>query len=219
MQLISNVGDRVPYGICNAVIRLNANQWRALVQQYGPVFALQQARLFGGSAAVAFLIDLLTPGIINRQGYGRLAFCLKHATGLVHTIRKRSRATKQTEVMQPDVRALTFVQFNTDGRDDFQEIARHERRDAITMIRVLYRWKLSVISRKYHKVIVERNLGDDVQKSIFHHPYFIKAQRAFEVPLLHTMLEPAQSDPCIELRSCHVGARANERRGPAQGLA
>ena len=67
MQLISHLSDRIPYGICNAVIRLNANHWRALVQQHGPVFALQQARLFGGQAAVAFLIDMLTPGIINRQ--------------------------------------------------------------------------------------------------------------------------------------------------------
>ena len=54
MQLITHFSDRIPYGICNAVIRLNANQWRALVQQYGPVFAFQQARIFGGSAAVAF---------------------------------------------------------------------------------------------------------------------------------------------------------------------
>ena len=119
MQLISHFSDHIPYGICNAVIRLNANQWRALVQQYGPVFAFQQARIFGGQAAVAFLIDLLTPGIINRQGYCRLAFCLKHASSLVHTIRKTSRATKQTEVMEPEVRALTDIQFNTDGRDDF----------------------------------------------------------------------------------------------------
>ena len=47
MQLISNVSDRIPYGICNAVLNLRPNQWRALVQQYGPVFAFQQARLFG----------------------------------------------------------------------------------------------------------------------------------------------------------------------------
>ena len=180
MQLLTHFGDRIPYGICNAVVRLNANQWRAMIQQYGPVFALQQARIFGGQAAVAFLIDLLTPGIINRQGYVRLAFCLKHATGLVHTLRKTSRATKQAEVVQPEVRALTDIQFNTDGRDDFQEIARHEQRHAITMIRVLYRWKLSVISRKYHKVVVERNLCEDVQEGIFHHEKFVKYQRAFE---------------------------------------
>ena len=59
MQLISNVSDSIPYGICNAVLNLRPNQWRALVQQYGPVFAFQQARLFGGQAAVDLLICLL----------------------------------------------------------------------------------------------------------------------------------------------------------------
>ena len=118
--------------------------------------------------------------------------------------------------MQPDVRALANIQFNTDGRDDFQEIARHERRHAITMIRVLYRWKLSVISRKYHKVVVERNLCQDVQEGIFHHEKFVKYQRAFGKTFLDPVLEPAQSDPGIELRRCHMSSRADD--GVVQNL-
>ena len=50
------------------------------------------------------------------------------------------------------------------------------------MVKVIYRWKLCVITRKYHKVVVERNAAYDVQEGIFHHEKFVKYQRAFEKP-------------------------------------
>ena len=182
MQLISNVGDRVPYGICNAVLNLRPNQWRALIQQYGPVFAFQQARLFGGQAAVDILIDLLSPGICHRQGYVRLAFCLKQGSRLAKTIAKLPRPTQEPEVVQPCIRALTDIQIDPNWCDGFHQIARHKCRHALTMVRILYRWKLAIISRKYHKTAIERTSAYDVQEEIFTQKSLVKYQRVFEKP-------------------------------------
>ena len=77
------------------------------------------------------------------------------------------------------------------------------------MIKIIYRWKLAVITRKYHKVVVERNAAYDVQEGIFHHKKFVQYQRAFEEAVLNPMLQPAQSPPAIELRTCNVGASTN----------
>ena len=59
-------------------------------------------------------------------------------------------------------------------------------------------------------MVVERNAAYDVQEGIFHHEKFIKYQRAFEEAVLNPMLQPAQSPPAIELRTCNVSSRADD---------
>ena len=112
--------------------------------------------------------------------------------------------------MQRQVASLADVQLDPHWCDGFEQIARHERRDALIMIKVMYRWQLAVITRKYHKVVVERNAAYDVQEGIFHHEKFVKYQRAFEKTVLDPVLQPAQGLPMIELRTRHMSPRTDD---------
>ena len=207
MQMIRHFGDCIPDGVCNPVYRFRTNEVRALVQQYGAVSAFQLCRMFGCKRSVDILVDLLSAGIIHRQPYVRLAFAIKHGSGLAQTIVKRVTAAQEPEFMQEGIRPLAHIQLDADGRQAVQEIRPQEGRDALAMMRIVYRWKLAVITRKNEELVRERNATQGSQESLLHHKAFIAYQRVRESSVLDLMLQTRESEtPMIELRSRYVSS-------------
>ena len=200
----------IPYGVQYGMCYFAANQWRALVQQHGAVFCLQQLRAGGSEALVGALVDFLTTSIIKSQTNVGIALALKTSACLRHHCVERARTAKGVEPMQAGVRALANCQFNANGGQFSHEIGIQERRGRDAMPEIADGCELRIVTGKNHLSTSQRNLGNHVKQGNLAHKAFVKAQRALEVPLLLQVLEPAQSDPCIELRSCHVGSRAND---------
>ena len=172
----------IPHSVQDAMCYAASHQWQAFVKQYGTIAAFEQLRRLGSKTSVGLLVDLLAPGIITTQGYVRLAFALKLGSRLSHTVLERMTSAKHVEGVQERARALADIQLDTDWGDAFQEITVHQSRNTAVMERVIDRWQLHVITRKYHKVVRQRDLAHNIQEGIFHHEKFIKYQRALEKP-------------------------------------
>ena len=67
----------VPYCVQYGGLYLCANQWRALVQENGAVFCLQQLRAGGCQALVGELVDFLSASVIQSQTNIGVALALK----------------------------------------------------------------------------------------------------------------------------------------------
>ena len=108
--------------------------------------------------------------------------------------------------MQESIRPLAHIQFDTDRRQAVQKVRPQEGRNALAMMRIVYRWKLAVITRKNEELVRERNATQGSQESLLHHKAFIAYQRVRESSVLNLMLQPRESEPMIELRSRYVSS-------------
>lgn len=194
----------IPYGVQYGMCYFAANQWRALVQQHGAVFCLQQLRAGGSEALVGSLIDFLTTSIIKSQTNVGLALALKTSACLRHHCVERARAAKSIEPMQAGVRALANCQFDANGGQFSHEIGIQERRGRDAMPEIADGRELRVVTGKNHLGTSQRNLGNHVKQGNLAHKAFVKAQRALEVSFLDPVLETGQGFPGIELPTRNV---------------
>ena len=212
MQTLAHISDRIPNGIYSSVLRFNRNEWARIIQKHGAVYAFQLARIWGSAGAVDLLVQLLSPGIIHAKGYVRLAFCLKQGARLRHAVRQISLSTKEPEIVERGVRPLADLQVNMDRSQALHQVRINKSWDALTMVRILNRWKLECITSKYEKVVRQGNARESVEEGIFNHKAFVRNQcRWVEETFLDRMFQPAQSDAhVIELAGRHVSSGAND---------
>ena len=183
---------------------LCANEWRALVQQYGAVFCLQQLCSTRSQAHVGLLIDLLTSSIIKSQTNLGVSLALKAAVSLRHHCLERAAATAHVEEMQRFVRPFTDVQFQTNGDQIPDEVRFHESGRHHAMPEIADGGQLGVVSCQNHHGSGEANFCDHIQQRTLAHKAFVQAQRAFEKTFLDPVLEPGESFAGVELATRNV---------------
>ena len=158
-------------------VYLWANQWRALVQEYGPVFCLQQLRAWGSQALVGFFVDPLTPTIVKSQTNIGITLALKAAASFRHHCLERAAAAEHIEVVQRGVRPLADIQFNAYGSQLLHQVGNHEAGRDHVMPEIADGCELSIVPSKNHERFREPDLGDDVKKRAFAHEYFVQTAR------------------------------------------
>ena len=189
----------VPYCVQYGGLYFCANQWRALVQEYGAVFCIQQLRTWGSEALVRELIDFLTTSIIQSQTNIGITLALKTLARLRHHCVDAAGPAKRIERMKTGIGSFANRQFNSHRGQIFHQVGLQKRRGRHAVPEIADGGQLCVIPGQKDLGASQSNFCHDIQQGNLAHEALVKAERALKIAFLDPMLQSGQSLPGVEL--------------------